>query len=416
MTEADEQGRKRRQMFFDDDDSLEERKAKRQKTDDSVRVANAEANCHQPDTPLVAKDPTVSDDSTFLESTGTDDLTALDAEESTVLDVLTAHSSKESPSADIEPMPKKFHDTELDLTRLVAMESKGTDESTDSDTNDLTSHDSKESSSEDTEPIPKKFGFIGLDTMGIRILKRLIECGHEVSVYNDNAVEHQEAGANYLSTPNEVVIFADITFCSVADSTALRDVSLSLIYPKPSKLYNLYSQLISGTNGTDLMPDKNFQKGFVEINSTGLGTLEMNKEMEPKPIGMKRLEVQVFGLQSRVAESVIMLTAGDEKLYEACKTIFDNLTSKSFFLGETLGHASRMNLVLQTISSLQTASFMESLNFGNYRIHFFRKISILFFNLARGLGLKVEDVLQAWSLTKIHSESLMEYGLGKFSK
>lgn len=73
----------------------------------------------------------------------------------------------------------------------------------------------------------KKFGFIGQDSIGIRMaIRRLLESGHEVSAYNQIAVKkHQVAGASNLPTPNEVVKFADITFCCVPDSETVRDVS-----------------------------------------------------------------------------------------------------------------------------------------------------------------------------------------------
>lgn len=85
---------------------------------------------------------------------------------------------------------------------------------------------------------------------------------------------------------------------------------------------------------------------------------------------MKHLEVQVFEAQSQHKDGKsVLLAAGDEQLYQACKTVFDALSSKSFFLGETAGKASKMNIVLETIASLKAASVAESLNLGNLGLY-----------------------------------------------
>lgn len=67
-------------------------------------------------------------------------------------------------------------------------------------------------------------GFIGLGVMGGRLAKRLLDAGHDVTIYNRTKSKGDwlvEAGASWAGSPREVVEAADITFSMVTNTKAL---------------------------------------------------------------------------------------------------------------------------------------------------------------------------------------------------
>ena len=71
-------------------------------------------------------------------------------------------------------------------------------------------------------------GFVGLGSMGGRIVKRLLDTGHRVSGYNrtrDKAEALVQAGMQWKDSPREVAQAADITLSMVTDSAALSSIT-----------------------------------------------------------------------------------------------------------------------------------------------------------------------------------------------
>ena len=72
-----------------------------------------------------------------------------------------------------------------------------------------------------------KLGYVGLGVMGSRVVKRLLDAGHEVTGYNRTKSKAQwllNAGMKWANTPRAVVAASDITFTMVTNTNALRDV------------------------------------------------------------------------------------------------------------------------------------------------------------------------------------------------
>lgn len=70
-------------------------------------------------------------------------------------------------------------------------------------------------------------GFVGLELMGNRIVKRLLDTGHPVIDYDRTRATADlliGAGLQWLNTPREVAEAVDITFSTVSDSAALSSV------------------------------------------------------------------------------------------------------------------------------------------------------------------------------------------------
>ena len=68
-------------------------------------------------------------------------------------------------------------------------------------------------------------GFVGLGVMGSRMVKRLLEAGHNVTGYNRTKSKAQwliDEGMHWGDTPLQVVEKADLILSMVANTDALR--------------------------------------------------------------------------------------------------------------------------------------------------------------------------------------------------
>jgi 3-hydroxyisobutyrate dehydrogenase-like beta-hydroxyacid dehydrogenase len=72
-----------------------------------------------------------------------------------------------------------------------------------------------------------KLGFVGLGVMGSRVVKRLLDAGHDVTGYNRTRSKGRwlvEAGMEEATSPRAVAEAADVTFTMVTNTAALRSV------------------------------------------------------------------------------------------------------------------------------------------------------------------------------------------------
>ncbi len=67
-------------------------------------------------------------------------------------------------------------------------------------------------------------GFIGLGNLGRAIAGRLLDCGHELTVYNRTAGKAQGLAAQVAASPAEVARRTDVVFLCLFDSQAVEDV------------------------------------------------------------------------------------------------------------------------------------------------------------------------------------------------
>lgn len=81
--------------------------------------------------------------------------------------------------------------------------------------------------SKNINPSPLRFGFLGLGIMGGGIVKNLLNSGHKVAVWNrtlEKCRKFEEAGAEIMPTPCDVVDNVDITFSCVSDPWVAKEV------------------------------------------------------------------------------------------------------------------------------------------------------------------------------------------------
>ena len=73
----------------------------------------------------------------------------------------------------------------------------------------------------------EKLGYLGLGMMGFPMSRRLVEAGHQLTIWNRSAGKAKaliEAGATLAANPREVATSASIIFMCVTDAAAVEDV------------------------------------------------------------------------------------------------------------------------------------------------------------------------------------------------
>ncbi|XP_060080082.1 uncharacterized protein LOC132559473 isoform X5 [Ylistrum balloti] len=211
-------------------------------------------------------------------------------------------------------------------------------------------------------PTPSRIGFLGLGIMGQGMVMNLLRSGHEVTVWNRTALKCREfvkAGALKGNNPAEVIQRCDITFSCVADSTAVKD----LVFGNSGVLQGI-------TKG----------KCFVEMSTIDEETMQDVGEAIMARGGVF-LESPVVGSRVPALEGqLIILAAGERKLYDDCFSCFEAIGKKSLYLGADVGQATRMKLIINMVMGSVVAGLSEGMA------------------MAEKVGLDQEDVAEVFSI------------------
>ncbi|KAL5012099.1 hypothetical protein ScPMuIL_010650 [Solemya velum] len=216
--------------------------------------------------------------------------------------------------------------------------------------------------SKDIIPTPMRIGFLGLGIMGQGMVMNLLRSGHEVTVWNRTPLKCREfvkAGALKGNCPSEVLQSCDITFSCVSDSTAVKD-------------------LVFGNSG--VLQGISRGKCYVEMSTIDEETMQDVAEAITARGGVF-LEAPVVGSRVPALEGqLIILAAGDRKLFDDCYSCFEAMAKKSLYLGDEVGGATRMKLIVNMVMGTVMASLAEGMA------------------MAEKVGLDQEDVAEVLSL------------------
>jgi 3-hydroxyisobutyrate dehydrogenase len=225
------------------------------------------------------------------------------------------------------------------------------------------------------------FGFIGLGILGRNILDRLLKSGHDVVIWNRNNtvchgfVENYGSQCNAAMSPKDVFEQAQITFVCVADCDAVKET------------------ICDGDRGIIAADNQSLDKGLVMLSSIDCETSrDINNALMMKgPV--RYLEAQIQGSRNQATSgSLIVIAAGDKTLYHDCESCFKSMAKDSHYLGDEIGAAVKMNLVLQTMAGVQLAAVAEA------------------FALADSFELQLRDILEIIGISNLNSEFIMEKG------
>lgn len=185
-------------------------------------------------------------------------------------------------------------------------------------------------------------GFIGLGTMGGRIVKRLLDAGYQVSGYNRTRAKAEAliaAGMRWRATPREVAQAADITFSMVSDTAAL-------------------SSIAGGPDG--VLAGLSAGKIYVDI-STVSPRLIRDLAERVGATGARMLEAPVSGSVGAVEGGTLAFFVGGEAAaLEQVRPVFEALGRKIIHVGAN-GQAVAMKIAINLNLATQLLSLFESL-------------------------------------------------------
>src|SRR5919201_410988 len=161
-----------------------------------------------------------------------------------------------------------------------------------------------------------KIGFVGLGGMGSAMARRLIEAGHQVTVYNrtrSRAEEHRKLGARVAETPGQAATGVEAVFTMLADDHALEAV-------------------VFGSDGIL----NSLSRGNVHISSSTISVaLSRRLASEHTEKRQDYIAAPVFGRpEAAAAGKLFVVAAGAQDQLGKCLRLFESIGQKTFVLGE----------------------------------------------------------------------------------
>lgn len=185
-----------------------------------------------------------------------------------------------------------------------------------------------------------KLGFVGLGVMGSRVVKRLLDAGHEVTGYNRTKSKAQwllDVGMKWADTPRAIAENSDITFTMVTNTNALRTV-------------------MEGKDG--LVAGISKGKTHVDMSTVSPAySQELAKQIEAK--GAAMLDAPVSGSVVTLEEGKLsLMVGGDPAVFEKVKPILLDIGPKVTHVGKN-GLAVTMKIATNLSLAVQMLAFSE---------------------------------------------------------
>lgn len=191
----------------------------------------------------------------------------------------------------------------------------------------------------------KRVGFIGLGYMGQPMVNRLIEAGHDVTLYNRTAgkcAPFADRGARVVASPSELASACDVVVTMLASSDAVESTFLG-----PEGL------LAGVRRGASL----------VDMSSTA-PDVSVALARACKQRGAAMLDAPVAGtVRAATDGSLIVMVGGDAGAFETQQPLLATFGKHVFHVGEA-GAGTRMKLVVNILLSLTSQALAEALVFG----------------------------------------------------
>ncbi len=187
-----------------------------------------------------------------------------------------------------------------------------------------------------------KIGVIGIGMLGEAVVLNLLTSGYDVVVYNrtkEKTIEVEKKGAKVMDSPKTVAENAELIIIIVKDSTAVREVAF-------------------GENG--IIKSKN-EKLIVADMSTIDSTESKNIANQFQQNHIQKLEIPVMGGPNvAIMGKLVMMASGPKDSFDQCKTIFEKIANKVFFLGEQ-GTANSIKLAMNLQITMLALSLSEGI-------------------------------------------------------
>lgn len=185
-----------------------------------------------------------------------------------------------------------------------------------------------------------KLGFVGLGVMGSRMVKRLLDAGHEVTGYNRTKSKAQwllDTGMKWADSPRAVVEASDISLSMVTNTSALQHIAEGV------------DGLLAGISS-----------GKIHIDMSTISpaySQELAKQVEAK--GGAMLDSPVSGSVITLEEGKLsLMVGGDPAVFEKVKPILLDIGPKVTHVGKN-GLAVTMKIATNLSLAVQMLAFSE---------------------------------------------------------
>ena len=189
-----------------------------------------------------------------------------------------------------------------------------------------------------------KVGVIGLGMMGSRMAIRLLNTGHQISVYNRDMLKAKPfakiSGVTILKTPRDVALNCDFILICIRDFDALKDVCF-------------------GKNGIVAA----HRKQLIIANSSTISP-EQSKYCAER---LRQKEIDLIGMPvmggPAAAEKgeIVPIVSGPKAAFLKIKPIIDKLAKSIFYIGEDAGWANVVKLALNLNIALIAGALSEGI-------------------------------------------------------
>lgn len=188
-----------------------------------------------------------------------------------------------------------------------------------------------------------KIGVIGTGLMGSHIAIRLVQKGHEVSVYNRDRTKSErlrELGLPVTEKPAEIGRICDFALICVKDYEAVSNVS----FAKNGLIENPNKDLIVLQSST-ISPDESHR--LVDLFSSN---------------GIKLVSVPIVGGVSAARRGeLILIVSGSKSDYDKSLPVLRDLSKEVFYVGQDHGSSSTLKLAININISLIAIALAEGL-------------------------------------------------------
>ena len=178
--------------------------------------------------------------------------------------------------------------------------------------------------------------------LGEAVVLNLLNSGYDVAVYNrtkEKTIEVEKKGARVMDSPKIVAENSELIIIIVKDSIAVREVAFGkngIIESKNKKI------IVADMSTIDSIESKNIAKQFQQNH-------------------IQKLEIPVMGGPNvAITGKLVMMASGPKDSFDQCKTIFEKIASKVFFLGEQ-GIANSIKLAMNLQITMLALSLSEGI-------------------------------------------------------
>jgi 3-hydroxyisobutyrate dehydrogenase-like beta-hydroxyacid dehydrogenase len=185
-----------------------------------------------------------------------------------------------------------------------------------------------------------ELGFVGLGVMGGGVVRRLLDAGHSVTVWNrtrEKAEPLLEAGARWADSPREVAELSEITFTMVTNTAAVNAVT-------------------GGPDGiiAGLRPGK----VYVDMSTASpANTRELAERVAA--VGADMLDAPVSGSVITLEHGKLsIMVGGDPAVFERVKPVLEAIGPRVFHVGPN-GAAVTMKIAINLSLAVQMLAFSE---------------------------------------------------------